>query len=74
MTLDFWGQRLLQLVVGEAHSILVITEFLFAAGGRHIHLWPEATRLTNSHVPTKIGMYGQLSPENNNVTHPILTK
>ena len=28
---------------------------IFAAGGRHIYLWPEATRLSKSHVPAKIG-------------------
>ena len=60
MTLDFRGQRPPQLVVGEAHNILVVTERQFAAGGRHIYLWPEATRLQKSHVLTIIGTYGQL--------------
>ena len=55
MTLDFRGQRPPKLVVGEAHNILVVTERQFAAGGRHIYLWPEATRLYKSHVLTKIG-------------------
>ena len=61
MTLDFRGQRPPQLVVGEAHNILVLIERQFAAEGRHIYLWPEATRFSKSHVPTKIGMYGQLT-------------
>ena len=43
------------MVVGEAHDILVVTESLFAAGGRHIYLWPEATILYRSRFPTKIG-------------------
>ena len=55
MTLDFRGQRPPQLVVGEAHNILVVTESQFADGGRYIYLWPEATRLSKSHVLTKIG-------------------
>ncbi len=57
MTFYFYDQRPPQLVVGE---ILVVTERQFAAGGRYIYLWPEATRLYKSHVPTKIGTYGQL--------------
>ena len=61
MTLDYCGQRPPQLVVGEAHNIIVFTETLLAAGGHHIYLWPEATRLSKSHVPTKIGTYGHLS-------------
>ena len=32
---------------------------IFAAGVRHIYLWPEATSLYKSYFPTKIGMYGQ---------------
>ena len=47
-----------QMVVGESHNILVVTESLFVAGGRHIYLWQEATKLSKSHVPTKIGTYG----------------
>ena len=43
------------MVVGEAHNILVVTERQFAARGRHVYLCPEATRLSKSHVPTKIG-------------------
>ena len=45
------------MVVGKAHNILVVIERIFAARGRHIYLWPEATRLSKSHVPTKIGTY-----------------
>ena len=63
MTLDFCDQRPPQLVVGEAHNIRVVTESLFAAGGRYIYLWPEATRLSKSHAPTKIGTYGQYKYE-----------
>ena len=58
MTFYFYGQRPSELVVGEVHNIFVVTESLFAAGGRHIYLWPEATRLYKSHVPTKNGTYG----------------
>ena len=47
--------------MSEAHNILAVTESLFAAGGRNIYLWPEATRLSESHVPKKIVMYGQLT-------------
>ena len=61
MNLEFCGQRPPQLVVGETHNILVGTESLFTAGGLHIYLWLEATRLSKSHVPKKIGTYGQLS-------------
>ena len=61
MTLDFCGQKPPWLVVGKAHNILEVIESLFAAGGRHIYLLPEATRLSKSHVPTKIETYGQLS-------------
>ena len=32
-----------------------------SAGGRFIYLWPEATRISKPHVPTKIGTYGQLT-------------
>ncbi len=60
MTLDFRGQRPPQLFVGEAHNIIVVTERLFKAGDRHIYLWPEATILSKSYVPTEIGTYGQL--------------
>ena len=65
ITLDFLDQRPPQLVVGEAHNNIVVSERQFAAGGRPIYLWPEATRLYKSHVPTEIGTYGQLS----NVCH-----
>ena len=43
------------MVVSEAHNIIVVTESLFTAGVRHVFLWPEATRLSKSNVPTKIG-------------------
>ena len=46
------------MVVGEAHNIQVVTEFLFEARERNIYLWPEATRLSKSQVPTEIGTYG----------------
>ena len=41
--------------MGKVQNILVVTKTLLAAGGRHIYLWPEATRLSKSHVPTEIG-------------------
>ena len=58
MILEFCGQRPPQLFVDEAHNILVITENLFVAGGRHIYLWPEATILSKSKGPVKTWTIG----------------
>ena len=60
MTLEFCSQRPLQLVVGKAHNILIFTESQFSAGGRHIFLWPEATRISKSYVPKYFWTSSQL--------------
>ena len=38
------------MVYGEAHYLLVVTESIFAPVGYYIYLWPEATRLSKSHM------------------------
>ena len=46
-------------MVGD-HKILEVTESLFAAGGRHSCLWPEATRFNKSQIPASAGTPGHI--------------
>ena len=44
--------------MARGHKIIEVTESLFAAGGRHSCLWPEATRFSKSQIPAFAGTDG----------------
>ena len=52
---EFCRQRRSQFIVAGGHNIPESHGSPFAAEGRHSYLWPNATRITKSEVPAKIG-------------------
>ena len=55
MTIDFRGQRPPQLVVAKGNNIFEVTETHIRGRRPPYFLVAGATRLSKSHVPTKIG-------------------